>query len=46
MEPQCLNIIFIRVCVCNTCGFHIRIDFSIANVRDKLQTIMYLFIIY
>ena len=22
MEPTCLNIIFIRVCVCNTCGFH------------------------
>ncbi|OPZ03423.1 MAG: hypothetical protein BWZ11_00031 [Bacteroidetes bacterium ADurb.BinA395] len=23
MEPTCLNIIFIRFCVCNTCGFHI-----------------------
>ncbi len=22
MEPTCLNIIFIRVCVCNTYGFH------------------------
>gem|GEM_PF-6011809 len=22
MEPTCLNIIFIHVCVCNTCGFH------------------------
>jgi len=22
MEPTCLKIIFIRVCVCNTCGFH------------------------
>jgi hypothetical protein len=22
MEPTCLNIIFIRVCVCNPCGFH------------------------
>jgi hypothetical protein len=22
MEPTCLKIIYIRVCVCNTCGFH------------------------
>ena len=22
MEPTCLKITYIRVCVCNTCGFH------------------------
>ena len=23
IQPTCLKIIYIRVCVCNTCGFHI-----------------------
>jgi len=38
MEPTCLNIIFIRVCVCNTCGFHkIFIKTFCTNIQDNSE---------
>ena len=42
MEPTCLNIIYIRVCVFDTCGFHI-VDFyqhHYNNLSPNLSNIL------
>jgi len=41
MEPTCLNIIFIRVCVWNTCGFHklLFFNFEYKSGKNENKTI-------
>jgi len=42
MEPTCLNIIYIRVCVFDTCGFHNNILLKSNKVKKLQESNLYI----